>query len=190
MGVFEERMNDVDFTKDDYIFMRSAVKWAEESTCVNAKVGCVLVVDERERASSRNGTVAGDNNCCEKDYYVCSHCGMEFEAFDDANEHNKYICGTKTVYPNDVPIPVIAIEKHGDDDAIIHAEINLLADCAANGIAARGGTIYVTLAPCIKCANALIQSKISRVVYKHDYTNTKGIDKLRRLGVVVEQIDC
>lgn len=46
-----------------------------------------------------------------------------------------------------------------------HAEANLVAFAAREGIRTKGCTVYVTHHPCSACARALIQSGISWVVY-------------------------
>lgn len=46
-----------------------------------------------------------------------------------------------------------------------HAEANLVAFAAREGIRTTGCTVYVTHMPCASCARSLIQAGISRVVY-------------------------
>lgn len=46
-----------------------------------------------------------------------------------------------------------------------HAEANLIAFAAREGIPTRGCHVYVTHFPCSSCARALIQAGISRVIY-------------------------
>ena len=51
-----------------------------------------------------------------------------------------------------------------------HAEIEAIED-AANKLGRwnlEGATLYVTLEPCLMCAGAIVQSKISRLVYGAD----------------------
>lgn len=45
-----------------------------------------------------------------------------------------------------------------------HAERNAIYNAAAEGVALRGCTAYVTLMPCCDCARAFIQAGIARVV--------------------------
>lgn len=47
---------------------------------------------------------------------------------------------------------------------IEHAERRVLADVAAMGKRAEGGTLYVTLFPCAACARAIVRAGIRRVV--------------------------
>lgn len=46
----------------------------------------------------------------------------------------------------------------------VHAESNAIAFAAANGVATRGATLYTTLAPCLPCAQLVINAGIIRVV--------------------------
>ena len=46
-----------------------------------------------------------------------------------------------------------------------HAEANLVAFAAREGIRTAGCTVYVTHMPCAGCARSLIQAGVSRVVY-------------------------
>jgi dCMP deaminase len=48
----------------------------------------------------------------------------------------------------------------------IHAEANVVAMAAREGVSLKGATIYCNLFPCIHCANAMIQAGIIRIVCK------------------------
>lgn len=52
-----------------------------------------------------------------------------------------------------------------------HAESNLIAFAARNGIATNGKTVYTTHYPCSSCARTLIQSGIKCVVVGDGVTN-------------------
>ena len=51
----------------------------------------------------------------------------------------------------------------------IHAEINAIAQAAKNGVAIRGGDIYITHTPCIHCLKVLINTGIRTVYYEREY---------------------
>ena len=72
---------------------------------------------------------------------------------------------------------------------VLHAEANAITKVAKSGNSSRGATLYVTASPCMECAKLIIQSGISRVVYRDAYRITDGIDLLRRAGIEVEQVD-
>lgn len=68
---------------------------------------------------------------------------------------------------------------------VIHAELNSIFNATTHDLA--GSTLYVTLSPCTKCASAIIQKKIKRVVYSDNYRCLAGIEFLTKHGVEVEQ---
>jgi diaminohydroxyphosphoribosylaminopyrimidine deaminase/5-amino-6-(5-phosphoribosylamino)uracil reductase len=77
-----------------------------------------------------------------------------------------------------------------------HAEINALEDCKKLGAEPRGATMYVTLEPCCHqgktppCTDAIIAAGIGKVVVAtidpSEHANGKGIEQLRKAGIVVE----
>jgi dCMP deaminase len=73
----------------------------------------------------------------------------------------------------DFDLPKTRPDKHL---YIIHAESNLLANCARHGISTDGCFIFCTLSPCINCARLLFQAGIGRVVFKDKY---RDFDKNR-----------
>lgn len=72
---------------------------------------------------------------------------------------------------------------------VLHAEANAITKVAKSGSNSKGATLYVTASPCAECAKLIIQSGITRVVYRDEYRLTDGIDLLRRAGIEVEKID-
>jgi len=56
--------------------------------------------------------------------------------------------------------------RETDADPTAHAEVVVLRDAARRLAEARpGGTLYVTLEPCLMCMGALVQARISRLVF-------------------------
>ena len=83
--------------------------------------------------------------------------------------------GYNGVLPGDKP------EEGIDNKGIthtVHAEGNLIAFCAKNGIPTDGCTLYTTLSPCENCAELIIQSGIEKVVYLEEYRERTGLDLL------------
>ena len=72
---------------------------------------------------------------------------------------------------------------------VLHAEANAITKVAKSGNSSEGATLYVTASPCLECSKLIIQSGITRVVYKDEYRLTDGVDLLRRAGIEVEKID-
>ncbi|MEG3438265.1 dCMP deaminase family protein [Pannus brasiliensis CCIBt3594] len=53
----------------------------------------------------------------------------------------------------------------------IHAEANAIAQAAKHGISTNGGSIYVTLEPCLSCLKLMISSGIKEVFYETDFNS-------------------
>lgn len=70
----------------------------------------------------------------------------------------------------------------------IHAEHNAVLNAARAGSSTIDATMYVTHAPCVKCADVIVQSGITHVIYAESYAQVLGLDKLRMLGVRVSQL--
>ncbi|MBR1733436.1 MAG: cytidine deaminase, partial [Alloprevotella sp.] len=71
---------------------------------------------------------------------------------------------------------------------VLHAEANAITKVAKSGNSSAGATLYVTASPCVECSKLIIQSGITRVVYRDEYRLTDGVDLLRRAGIEVEQL--
>ncbi|MDR2501697.1 MAG: nucleoside deaminase [Oscillospiraceae bacterium] len=90
----------------------------------------------------------------------------------------------------DVPVGCVVVSAHGEiigegyngrekeNSATAHAEITAIERaCAALGAwRLEGCALYVTLEPCAMCAGAIINSRISRVIYgaKEPHTGASG----------------
>jgi dCMP deaminase len=51
----------------------------------------------------------------------------------------------------------------------VHAEANAIAQAAKHGISTQGGSIYVTLEPCISCLKLIISAGIKEVFYETSF---------------------
>lgn len=86
-----------------------------------------------------------------------------------------------------------ALDRKGSCSLSIHAEENAILYAAKNGASMDGGTIYVTLAPCLACARIIFTMGIKKVIYAHSYAEFKqmafeeGVQFLERYGVEVVQ---
>lgn len=78
----------------------------------------------------------------------------------------------------------------------VHAEANAVANAARIGLSLKGGTAYITHAPCVQCAALLIQVGVKSVIYdgrnvvtEKYFENVKtAIFLLRSSGVVVSTV--
>ena len=72
---------------------------------------------------------------------------------------------------------------------VLHAEANAITKLARSINSAEGATLYITLSPCRDCAKLILQSGISRVVYKTAYKDTSGLDFLDKSFIKTELLD-
>ena len=63
----------------------------------------------------------------------------------------------------------VASGTHLEECLCTHAEQNAICQAALYGHALEGGTIYVTISPCLTCAKLIINAGIKEVVYGGDY---------------------
>jgi dCMP deaminase len=72
---------------------------------------------------------------------------------------------------------------------VLHAEANAITKLARSNNSAEGATLYITLSPCRDCAKLILQSGISRVVYKAAYKDTSGVGFLKKSSIKTELLD-
>lgn len=65
----------------------------------------------------------------------------------------------------------------------VHAEQNAICQASKLGISVKGATIYVTHQPCTICTKMIINSGITRVIYKHGYPDEFSVTLLKEAGV-------
>ena len=71
---------------------------------------------------------------------------------------------------------------------VLHAESNAITKLAKSTQSSIGGTMYITVSPCLDCAKLIIQSQIKRVVYGEMYKNEDGINLLKKAKI--ETYEC
>lgn len=74
-------------------------------------------------------------------------------------------------------------------EEVLHAETNAIAKVAQSNESAKGATLYTTCAPCLHCAKLIYQAGISRVVYRHEYRDKKGLTFLEQCDILLEQME-
>ncbi len=71
-----------------------------------------------------------------------------------------------------------------------HAEMNVVCNCAASGVATNGAWLIVTGEPCLMCSKMIHHAGISKViVVDGGYLGANGVEYLRQHGVAVEAVD-
>ena len=63
----------------------------------------------------------------------------------------------------------VASGTHLEECLCTHAEQNAICQAACYGNSIAGGTIYVTISPCVTCAKLIINAGLKEVVYGGDY---------------------
>jgi len=142
-------------------YMDTAKRFAELSTARRAKVGAIIVKNNRIISIGYNGMPAGwDNNCEHEDR---PHWAKDYKEID--------------------PIYVRLTSKK----EVLHAESNAIAKMARSPESCEGATMFCTHLPCIECAKLIYQSGISHVYYDVEYEAAKGCGKefLKQCGVAV-----
>lgn len=70
----------------------------------------------------------------------------------------------------------------------VHAEENVIIQCAMYGPSIIGAKIYTTLQPCLGCAKSLVNSRVSEIIYEKDYPDKRGLEFLEESGIIVRKI--
>lgn len=68
----------------------------------------------------------------------------------------------------------------------VHAEQNAIIQAAKLGVSVDGATLYCTHQPCSICAKMIVNSGISRVVYRHSYPDDFARAIFEEAGTKVE----
>ena len=85
----------------------------------------------------------------------------------EAREHGEVPVGAVLVGPGGEELAASGNAPIASHDATAHAEIRTLREAgrAAGNYRLPGTTMYVTLEPCPMCAGALLQARVSRLVF-------------------------
>ncbi|MBI4815451.1 MAG: cytidine deaminase [Deltaproteobacteria bacterium] len=71
-----------------------------------------------------------------------------------------------------------------------HAEMNVICNAAASGVATRGAWLLITGEPCVLCAKLIHHAGIVKVIIvKGGYAGENGVSYLLEHGVEVAQVD-
>lgn len=126
----------------DSYYMDIAVAVRRRANCLGRRVGAVIVLEDRIIATGYNGTPQGMPNCLDGGCHRCAHP----QEYESGKGYDLCIC--------------------------VHGEQNALLSAARFGIATEGATVYSTLRPCFGCSKELLQARIHRICYLHEWTPT------------------
>lgn len=155
----------------DSTYLKFAEAVAKHSKAIKARVGCVIVKGEQVIATGYNGTPPGWSNICE----------------------DRVSDGWKEWTPEGATATIRTYDRRlglKTRPEVIHAEINAIAKVAKSTVSCDEATLYVTKAPCIECAKAIIMAGISRVVFSGDYEDAdgEGVALLQQCDVLVQVV--
>lgn len=134
---------------------------SKRSTCSRRNNGAVIATEKGVVLSTGyNGSLSGMEHCdheCD-----CTQFLLEDVHHRNCPAHPENGCSTA-----------------------VHAESNSVYFAARNGVSTEGASIYCTTEPCVKCAEAIVQSGIIECVYQLEYRTHEGLALLQAAGVRV-----
>lgn len=142
-------------------YMNVAEIFAEQSYAVRAKVGCIIVKDNRIISIGYNGMPSGWDNECE-----------HTETLNDVPHMREEY--TKRGYVMHSSADSVIWKKLTSKPEVLHAEANAIAKLAQCNESSKGAELFCTHLPCIECAKLIHQAGITKVYYKEDYNAAKG----------------
>ena len=147
---------------EEEYYMRIAMAVRARANCLGNRVGAIIVRENRIVSTGYNGTPSGMQNCLEGGCHRCN-CREEYPA---GVGYDLCIC--------------------------VHAEQNALLSAARFGIALQGGTAYTTLQPCFGCLKEMLQAKIEKVYYLHEWkpSERSRAEYERMLGAFSGGVHC
>lgn len=152
---------------------------------VDTLISIAVTVSKRSTCSRRNNgaVIATEKGVVLSTGYNGSLSGME---------HCNHDCECTRFLLEEVHDSWCPAHVENGCTTAVHAEANAVYFAARNGVSTEGSSIYCTTEPCIKCAEAIVQSGIIECVYELEYRTHAGIELLRAAGVRVakhESID-
>jgi dCMP deaminase len=141
-----------EYTRPDWdqYFLQMLPLIGARATCNRGRSGCLIVKNNRILMSGYVGSPPGMDHCDD----VGHEYEWRFDRDPDAYE------GDWDYLMKDV---------HHHCIRTIHAEANAIYHCARAGVSCEGATIYCTMTPCRRCAEAIVQVGITRVVTAKKY---------------------
>lgn len=164
--------------KDKFIqaFMDVAERFAQLSSAKRAKVGAIIVKDNRIISIGYNGMPSGWDNECEtvETWNDVPHMRTKYEEMGATfnSMTNKW-----------------SLLKSRPE--VLHAETNAIAKVAQSSESCKDAVMFCTHLPCIQCAKLIHQSGINTVYFKTDYNAAigSGSNFLESSGIKTIKVD-
>ena len=160
----------------DKCYMSTSVAHANISKAIRKKVGCALVTQSGTILAGCNGMAPSGSNSLEERKYMNVDEGGWLD-YDLILEKYPYVDQEGKRY-------TFVSKEH-----VIHAELSCILRAAKEGVSVVGSTLYTTLSCCLRCSEMVAAAGVKRVVYKEEYRDTRGIENLKSLGVIVEKME-
>src|SRR5258708_4893090 len=123
----------------DAYYMNIAIAVRKKANCLGRRVGAIIVRENRIISTGYNGTPEGVANCLDGG---CVRC-KDKATYDPSIGYDVCVC--------------------------VHAEQNALIAAARFGNSIEGSIVYSTLRPCFDCTKSMLQAKVDRIYYLHDW---------------------
>jgi dCMP deaminase len=71
---------------------------------------------------------------------------------------------------------------------VYHAEENIFSKLLEEGVSAKGGSVFLTMEPCLPCSKLIRGAKVKNVYYRDSYRSHAGAEFLSANGINVVQV--
>lgn len=99
--------------------------------------------------------------------------------------HNRHMPGSQHLAAFGDPRSNFDAGEHQDIYTSIHAEADIIAQAAKQGVLIAGALLYVSTFPCSNCARLLTQAGVKKVFYAKGYSRLDAEEILTRAGVEI-----
>lgn len=145
----------------DAVLMQVAQQIGQRSTCSRANVGAVLAQSGRIISTGYNGAPKGQPHCDHS-------CNCDHRVMPDPRGIQGMVLVHKQACASWQPCTLS-----------VHAECNAIAFAARAGMKTEGAELFTTMAPCLSCAQLLVNAGIMRVVNASAYRDMAGVELLK-----------
>ena len=102
--------------------------------------------------------------------------------------YNRHLPSEHTPYAVGDPRDFVKAGERSELASAIHAEQQIIAAAARDGVSLNGAALYVTVFPCPVCAKLIACSGISKVYYGSGHASLDGESVLKAFGVQLVQV--
>ena len=157
--------------------MAAAEVYAQLSSAVRLKVGCVIVKENTIIGIGYNGMPSGWDNECEDVEFIADSPELSYNEM----KFQGYFFGCYKDFAG--------WTRRTTKYEVLHAETNAIAKVARSTNSTEGSDLFVTHAPCIDCAKLIYQSGIKSVYYRDTYRSDEGLNFLKKCSVELIHVE-